>query len=369
MYDAIIVGARCAGSPLAMLLAKQGHRVLVVDRDTFPSDTLSTALMLPDAVLAMHEWGLVDRLEEAGTPGMGIGAFVQGMELPRDELPISLYAPRRTVLDKILLDAAREAGAEVREGFSVRELLRDQDGAVTGVRGLHGGQEVTEEARVVIGADGRNSFVARTVGAPEYDVREGGACGFYSFFDDVAAASSEVHFGTDHVFFFFPTNGNQTCVAMEAPKRHWEEFRADPDAYFAKVVPGQAPAAAERFAAGKRAERWYGMGARNAFYRKPYGRGWALVGDAGFLKDPILGSGINDAFRDARLLAQALHAGIAGAKPLDEELAAYEETRNRVSKPGYDLTCDLGEMKGFTMELLTRIGELRATEAQSFASR
>jgi flavin-dependent dehydrogenase len=369
MYDAIVVGARCAGSPTAMLLAKQGHSVLLVDRDTFPSDSLSTALMLPDAVFAMQEWGLLDELKAAGTPGSGLAAWIMGMELPRPELPVELYAPRRTVLDKILIDAARDAGVEVREGFSVRELTRNAEGRVTGLRGSHAGQDVTEEATIVIGADGRNSFVAKSVGAPEYDVRESGSCGYYSFYDGIATDKSEVHYGTDHAFFFFPTNANQTCVAMEAPKANWEEFRSDPDKYFAKVVPGQAPAAAERFAAGQRAERWYGMASRLAFYRKPYGPGWALVGDSGFLKDPILGTGINDAFRDARLLAEAVHAGVSGKRSMDDALQDYEQTRNRISKPGYDLCCDFAEMKGFTPEMLMRLGQVRMEEAAALVAR
>ncbi|MBE0610887.1 MAG: FAD-dependent monooxygenase, partial [Dehalococcoidia bacterium] len=130
MYDAIVVGARCAGSPTAMLLARNGHRVLVVDRATFPSDTLSTHFMTPDGVERLREWGLLDRVLATGCPQLhGTQRSLQGMALPADPNDPLTIAPRRTVLDKILVDAAREAGAEVREGTSVDSLIVE-DGVV-----------------------------------------------------------------------------------------------------------------------------------------------------------------------------------------------------------------------------------------------
>ena len=153
MYDAIVVGARCAGSPVGMLLARAGHKVLIVERDTFPSDTLSTAHMQPDAVIRMTKWGLIDRLIAAGTPPyakMNVGFGDIEMQTPPAEIPA--YAPRRTVLDPILMQAARESGAEVREGCSVQEVLKDAEGRVTGVRLQENGSDAgTESARIVIG--------------------------------------------------------------------------------------------------------------------------------------------------------------------------------------------------------------------------
>jgi hypothetical protein len=134
-YDVIVVGARCAGSPTAMLLARRGHKVLVVDRARFPSDTVSTHLLHPPGVAALARWGLLERLEATGCPPIAIYAFDFGPftisgSPGTDQAPVA-YGPRRTVLDKLLVDAAAEAGAEVREGFTVTELVLE-DGRVVG---------------------------------------------------------------------------------------------------------------------------------------------------------------------------------------------------------------------------------------------
>ena len=171
-YDAIVVGARCAGSPTAMLLARKGYKVLVVDRARFPSDTLSTHILHPPGVASLRRWGLLDRVVVTGCPpihtyAVDFGPFTISGAPGTDEDPVA-YAPRRTVLDKLLVDATVEAGAEVREGFTVSEVVVD-DGRVTGVRGHRGdGRTVTERARVVVGADGRHSLVARAVRPEQY---------------------------------------------------------------------------------------------------------------------------------------------------------------------------------------------------------
>jgi 2-polyprenyl-6-methoxyphenol hydroxylase-like FAD-dependent oxidoreductase len=171
-YDAIVVGARCAGSPTAMLLARKGYKVLVVDRATFPSDTVSTHIVHPPGVAALRRWGLLDRLVATGCPpidtyAFDFGPFTLAGAPGTDEAPVA-YGPRRTVLDKLLVDAASEAGAEVRERFTVEEVVVE-DGQVTGVRGHgRGGRTVTERARVVVGADGRHSLVARAVRPERY---------------------------------------------------------------------------------------------------------------------------------------------------------------------------------------------------------
>ncbi|HCO04009.1 MAG TPA: oxidoreductase, partial [Actinobacteria bacterium] len=166
-YDAIVVGARCAGSPAAMLLARKGYRVLVVDRATFPSDTISTHVVQPQGVAALKGWGLLDRLTVTGCPpidtyAFDFGPFTISGAPGTDDSPVA-YSPRRTVLDKLLVDAASDAGAEVREAFTVEEVVVE-DGCVVGVRGhAKGGQSVMEQARVVVGADGLHSLVAQTV--------------------------------------------------------------------------------------------------------------------------------------------------------------------------------------------------------------
>ena len=174
-YDAVVVGARCAGSPTAMLLARKGYKVLVVDRATFPSDTLSTHVLHPPGVAQLMKWGLLDRLTATGCPpidtyGFDFGSFTLSGAPGTAESPVA-YCPRRTVLDKLLVDAASEAGAEVREGFTVDDIVID-DGRVVGIRGhAKDGRSVTEHARVVIGADGRYSHVAQAVDVQQYNER------------------------------------------------------------------------------------------------------------------------------------------------------------------------------------------------------
>ncbi len=183
MYDAIIVGARCAGSPTAMLLARQGFKVLLVDRATFPSDTISTHILWPHGAEILARWGLLGTLAATGAPPIcrhmtfDVGPFALRGAIPDANDGMGGFCPRRTVLDSLLVNAAAEAGVEVREGFTVDELLVTDD-TVVGVRG-HGrdAKPVEERARMVIGADGVNSFVARAVRAA--GVRRSPGCGLW----------------------------------------------------------------------------------------------------------------------------------------------------------------------------------------------
>jgi 2-polyprenyl-6-methoxyphenol hydroxylase-like FAD-dependent oxidoreductase len=182
MYDAIVVGARCAGSSTALLLARRGLKVLLVDRATFPSDTISTHILWPHGAEILGRWELRDRLAASGVPPIcrrmtfDVGPFALLGTIPDANDGMGGFCPRRTVLDSLLVNAAAEAGVDVRESFTVAELLMTGD-TVVGIRGHGNGlRSVEEQARVVIGADGVNSFVARAVHAPEYDVRPVAAC-------------------------------------------------------------------------------------------------------------------------------------------------------------------------------------------------
>ena len=370
MFDAIVVGARCAGSPLSMLLARDGFKVLAVDRDHFPSDTLSTAFLRPDAVRRLQDWGLYEAFLATNPPsGPGVSMFFNGMALPSDPNGPVGFAPRRTYFDKLLVDAARESGADVREGFSVRELLRDSDGRVTGIEGRDAeGNTVREEAPIVVGADGRNSFVARQVHAEEYDVHEGHSAGYYAFFTGFPMDAWEFHLAKRHALFSFPTHDNAVCLAMEAPVDNWDEIRPDPRAYMQRIADDIAPTYGDRLRSATLTEGWFGMKGRPAFFRKPYGPGWALAGDAGFLKDPILGTGIDDAFRDADLLSNAIARGLRGDEPMESALAAYQQVRDAQSKPLFDVLCEFASMQELGMDVLMRLGALQAAATQSSAA-
>ena len=358
MYDAIIVGARAAGSPTAMLLARKGYRVLLADRASFPSDTLSTHYIHQPGVARLRRWGLLDRLEASGCPpvtrmSFDVGRFALTAAPPAADGVTDGHCPRRTVLDALLLDAAAEAGAEVRTGFAIDDLVVE-NGAVVGIRA----QGKEERARVVVGADGRNSFVARAVGAPTTDAREGRTCVYYSYWSGAASEGAELYPRDGRMLITGPTNDGLQIVVAFWPREEFHRVRADVERNFLDAV-ALAPDLAERLAAGERVDRFYGTGEVPFYYRRPYGPGWALVGDAGYHKDPITAQGISDAFRDAELLADALDAGFSGTRPLDEALAGYEHARDEETRALYELTYELAALAPPPPEQQALFGAMR----------
>ncbi|MGE0599779.1 MAG: NAD(P)/FAD-dependent oxidoreductase [Dehalococcoidia bacterium] len=337
MFDAIVVGARCAGSPLAMLLARKGHSVLLVDRATFPSDTISTHYITADGVARLEAWGLFDRLVATGVePYRGMSRMMQGVHIAADPNDPPGIAPRRTVLDKLLVDAAREAGAEVREGVSVDGLILE-DGAVVGITAHRGSETFEERAKVVVGADGRESFIARQVGASEYNPGGGTTAGFYTYFKNFPHSGPELYLGGGSAHFLFPTNNGEVCIGVEMTADKFKDFRGDLSENLANDLAAFEPLA-ERFKAAERTSKIFGLAPHKSFYRRPYGPGWALVGDAGYYRDPLLGQGINDAFRDAEVLAGALDDVFTGKQAWESALASYENNRNQVTAMIYGLT-------------------------------
>ncbi len=340
MYDAIVVGARVAGAPTAMLLAQAGRRVLLVDRDTFPSDTLSTHLIREEGVTMLAVWGLLDRVLDTGCPKIhsSLQSVMGNEELVEFEAteaaPGFELCPRRTVLDAILVDAAVGAGAEVRQGFSVSELTRDSDGRVTGVVGRNAaGETVTEEARVVIGADGPHPRIARLVEPESYEEVESLICGYYTYFSDLPITQTEFYLTAGALAIFFPTNDGQICVATERPVADFPEARQQIEDAFMSVVQQAAPGRYEAVQQATREERFQGTADTAQYFRKPYGPGWALVGDAGCHVDPTLGLGISKAFTEAMLLAPAVDAALSGDVSFEEALGIYQQQRDAMWLP------------------------------------
>jgi 2-polyprenyl-6-methoxyphenol hydroxylase-like FAD-dependent oxidoreductase len=358
-YDAIVVGARCAGSPTAMLLARQGYQVLVVDKATFPSDTVSTHLIHTPGVQAMKRWGLLDRLVATGcapisTYAFDFGPFTITGSPAIDETPAS-YAQRRTVLDQLLVDAAREAGAEVREAFTVDEVLVE-DGQVTGIRGHERqGATVTERARVVVGADGRNSRVAQAVMPARYNEKPPLLMAYYSYWSGLPMHGRfETYIRPNRGFAAWPVTDEQTLIVGGWPYAEAEANKGDIEGNFLNSL-GLVPGFAERVGAARREERFVGAAVHN-YYRKPYGPGWCLVGDAAYNKDFITAQGIQDAFLQAELCAAALDETMTGGRSFDEAMSDFQSTRDAHTLAMYEFTCQLATLEPPPPELQQLLG-------------
>jgi 2-polyprenyl-6-methoxyphenol hydroxylase-like FAD-dependent oxidoreductase len=290
--------------------------VLVVDRASFPSDTLSSHQVHLPAVARLRRWGLLDRVVASGAPATRAVRFDTGEVVLDGRFPAfqgvdAMYSPRRTVLDRLLVEAAGEAGAEVREGFTVEEVLLD-GGRVAGIRGrARGGAAVTETTRLVVGADGRHSLVATTAGAAAYHQKAPLTMAYYTYWEGVPVAGGELYARPRRAVGAWPTNGGLVMTYVAWPVAEFPAFRADVEGNFLATLD-LAGDLGERVRTGRRAERFRGSPDLPGWFRTPYGPGWALVGDAGLALDPITGQGISDAFRDAELLVDAVDAGLAG---------------------------------------------------------
>jgi flavin-dependent dehydrogenase len=352
MYDVIVVGARVSGSPVAMRLAQAGHRVLVVDRAAFPSDVVSTHYIHQAGLSKLQDWGLLDEVVAAGTPAIRrmnfrfTGIDLIGFADPIDGID-AVYCPRRTVLDEILVNAARRAGAEVIEQFTVTDLVFGDDGAVCGVRGRQGdGPEREFRSTIVIGADGTHSQVARKVGAQTYNVRPASGFIYYSYYSGLEDWGLHHKTGFNERWFgTWPTNGGLNMVATIASKAQLKTFRADPEAQFAATIDDVEPEMGRQFRElAKREEPLRPMRYPDNYYRQPWGPGWALVGDAGYHKDPFTGWGITDAFLHGDMLADRVNEGLSGERPMAEALADYHKHRDEESAGVYDFTTMMAEL-------------------------
>jgi flavin-dependent dehydrogenase len=361
-YDVIVIGARCGGSPTAMLLARKGYRVLLVDKATFPSDTISTHLIHPPGVAALKRWGLLEQLEATGCPPITKYSFdfgpitIAGSPRPVDGVTVA-FCPRRIVLDDMLAKAAVAAGAELREAFTVEEVLID-DGVVTGIRGhAKGGDTVTERARVVIGADGKHSLVAKAVQAEHYNEVPQLQTGYYAYWSGLPTDGFETFIRGEHGrgFAAIPTHDDLTCVVGGWPYVQFDANRKDYEGNYLKML-NLVPEFAERLRSATRETRLAAVGDLRGFFRKPYGPGWALVGDAGYHKDPITAFGITDAFRDAEAASNALDDAFAERQSYDDAMAAWQQARDDASLPVYGFTCDFAKIEPPPAEMQQLLG-------------
>ena len=367
-YDAIVVGARCGGSPTAMLLARNGYRVLLVDKATFPSDTMSTHLAHPPAVAALDRWGILEQLEATNCPPITRYSFnfgpvsVAGTPRPSNGTDRA-YCPRRIVLDALLVEAAAAAGAEVREAFAVEEVVVE-DGRVTGIRGhAKGGETVTERAKVVVGADGRHSLVVKAVEPEAYNEVPPLAPAYYAYWSGLPTDGFDTYIRAEsgRGWAAIPTHDGLTCVVQGTPQEDFGTTKKDVEGTYLKGFE-LAPEFAERINGATRESGFMGAGDLSGYFRKPYGPGWALVGDAGYHKHPITAFGITDAFRDAEALATGLDDTFAERRPFDDAMSDYQRARDEEALPIYGFTCDFAKLEPPPPEMQQLIGAMQGNQ-------
>src|SRR5215813_8828700 len=345
-YDVIVVGARVAGAATAMLLARQGLRVLAVDRVSFPRDTISShQLQVPGGAL-LHRWGLLGKLTAAGTPPASRvrfdagGGLVMDGRFPAYEGVDAIYSPRRTLLDSILVEAARAAGAEVRENFRVTQVTAS-GGRVTGIRGsARGHPAVSETASLVIGADGKRSLVADAVGARRYRERPVRSFASYSYWAGIPLSGGELYQRPGRAVAVFPTNDELTMVYAAAPMTEFASARADLEGHYLRTLD-LCGDLGERVRSGSMAERLRTTPDQPNTFRCSHGPGWALAGDAGVVMDSITAQGMTNALRDASYLSAAVVAGLGGSRPLAGTLRDHQRRRDRAVRGSYDFTLGL----------------------------
>lgn len=343
-YDVVIVGGRAAGASTALLLARAGLRVAVLERSRLGSDTVSTHALMRAGVLQLSRWGVLPDLVAAGTPAIRTTAFhyTDGVTAHVSLRPspgvAALYAPRRHLLDRVLAEAAAAAGADVRHETPVTGLLRDDTGRVQGVRvpGF-GGSERRIRAGLTIGADGVGSLVAREVGSPFVSQGRAASAVLYRYVADVPSEGYHWGYGDAAAAGLIPTNAGETCVFVSTtPWRMRMLRREGAEDAFDRLLDGFPPAISGAVRAGSPAGHLHGWRGVPGYVRRSSGPGWALIGDAGYFKDPITTHGLTDALRDAELLSEAVLADRGDAS--DEAWTRYEDTRDRLSKDLIEVT-------------------------------
>ncbi len=377
-HDVVIVGARVAGAATAMLLARLGHDVVMVDRTDPRSDTISTHQIARTGVVALRRWGVLDQVLASGAPALREVTFhAEGESTTRvvkDKFGVDhLIAPRRYVLDTILAEAAVRAGATLRTGVTVDAVRLDDKGRATGVHTIdRAGRPAEICARFVIGADGVHSRVARSVGAGVVDDRGAGGATQYAYFTGLPWPGIE--FYTEHRGFagVFPTNDGEACIWVCTPETDARAARraVGPAAALERELRRVAPPLAQRLQAGRQTSPVSGMLRAPNHVRRAHGAGWALVGDAGFHRDAVTAHGISDAFRDAEFLAVAIDDASRARTDDVSALACYQARRDEALREVFDLTCALVTYPRVPefVDLMRQLGRAIDTEAATLAA-
>jgi flavin-dependent dehydrogenase len=378
-HDVVVVGARAAGGATALLLARMGHDVGVLERARFPSDTLSTHSISRSGVVQLARWGLLDQVLVSGAPAIRQVTFNSAGESVTRQVKHHagvdlLVAPRRHVLDTIVADAAQAAGASVRFGVTATGI-RHEGGRVVGVTARDpAGDPFELDARFVVGADGLRSRVARSVGAFVDVAGHSDGATHYAYYAGPSWPGIEFFVGDGAFAGVFPTNDGEACIWVCSPTDRAEQSRrraASLAEAFDKMLAEAAPELAARLCGARRTSPVRGAMRLPNQLRQAFGPGWALVGDAGYHRDAITGHGISDAFRDAELLAVALDRALRGEVYDTAALAGYQRQRNEAVREIFDITCALAKYPPVAefVELQKRLSRAIEAEAATLGAR
>lgn len=374
-YDVVIVGARIAGAATALELANAGHRVLLVDRAQFPSDTLSTHAIARTGVVLLAQLGVLDAVVGSGAPAIREVAFHHAGTVTRrtvkDRHGVDfVVAPRRHILDSLLLDAARAAGADVRTGVTVTDVIHDRRGRAIAVRANMDHRQVTLGARFIVGADGLRSRVARSVRAPILEQHAAGGALHYAYFRGEWPAM-EYYVGEHCSAGIFPTHHDDACVWVSNPSAVAEQTRrrsAHPAEALLTMIGDVSSELLERTIGATPTSTVHGQIGLPNHRRKSTGNGWALVGDAAYHRDAITGHGISDALRDATLLARSIDRILTGGCDEQTALADYAAEQHRLMREIFDLTLRFVEFPPAEQFIELQVELSRAIERQAEAA-
>jgi menaquinone-9 beta-reductase len=357
-FDVVVVGARCAGSPLATMLAGRGLRVCLLDRSRFPSDTLSTHLIQPCGVEVLERLGLLEPMLEAGAARVDHFTLVSdGVRIEADTDAETFGAPslclRRIKLDQLLIEAAAAAGADVHTGGGVTGLIWER-GRVAGVRT----RRRAFRAPLVVGADGRASTVAALAGAAEYRVEPPGRLFSWGYFEGVAEDEGRLRLGKlgDTAYLSCPTDSGLFLAGVCPPMAARDAYLADRERGFEAGIGGW-PELAGLLAGARRVGPIRVLAGWHGFLREGAGPGWALLGDAGHFKDPTPAQGISDALRQAERMAEAIVGCGGDGAALDEALRSWWRWRDEDAHEMYGFASDIGSNDSglLSRELLSRL--------------
>jgi 2-polyprenyl-6-methoxyphenol hydroxylase-like FAD-dependent oxidoreductase len=373
MRDAVIVGARCAGAATALLLARQGHRVLLVDRATFPSETMSTLYIHQPGIALLDRWGVLDSVADSGCPRIETATYhIQDVILHGPLAPLgditATYAPRRHILDQLLINAATKAGVEFAEGCSVSSLLWEDD-RVVGVRFRSGtGQETSERARLVVGADGMRSRVAELAGAPFIVQNERTSCIYYSGWTGIKCGLGMREWPGRSIGTV-PTHDDVTLILTYFPQASFPVIRTDPLKAHLESIRTMAPDLFDEISTSEQAGKLQGTGDQQNFFRKAHGPGWVLIGDAGHHLDSITARGITNAFIQADLLSNAVGPDLSDQRQVDIALSQFAATRRERLIDDYYSTLEAAKLqvKESRLKMVRAISQVPALTERYFA--